>query len=460
MLTVAFAAFLLMSMILSLVDWRRGWLMAIACGVLQDPIRKLTPGTPVVLTMSIIPVFAFVLLSAQAKLQIQARDFARRFRLIQVAAVLVFGFLILAALNGIMTFGLENWKAPALSLFIYCAPIPAVILGYAWLEREEQMYSFFRYYSAITAIALIGTPLEGLKVHWRALGMVGWQASYIRHIPGVQIPMLSGFYRAPDVMGLHAATLAIIGIAMALRGGVIQRAWPWLLLTGWGFLNAMISGRRKALYMILLFAALFVWRYFRRLSAPHVIAFFLIFATLGVIVHKVAQDQETSVYAKGATATQEELLGRLEGGLIGTIEQYGILGTGLGTATQGVYHVLNGSFEQLGWQEGGLGKLAMELGLPGLGGVFFLGYVAFVMMMRITRHPDVPGSSQFLRVTLFGLVAANGIEFLVSAQTYSDVVLSLMAAFFAGCFFATAALDERLPIQPEAAPALEAVPVS
>jgi len=36
MITILFAAFLLLSMSVALIDWRRGWLMAILCGVLQE----------------------------------------------------------------------------------------------------------------------------------------------------------------------------------------------------------------------------------------------------------------------------------------------------------------------------------------------------------------------------------------------------------------------------------------
>jgi len=42
------------------------------------------------------------------------------------------------------------------------------------------------------------------------------------------------------------------------------------------------------------------------------------------------------------------------------------------------------------------------------------------------------------------LVIANVVEFMVSAQAYSDAVLTLMTAFFVGCLLATAVLDERL----------------
>ena len=48
-ITIIFAAFLALSASFTLVDWRRGWLLAILCGVLQDPARKLTPGTPVIM---------------------------------------------------------------------------------------------------------------------------------------------------------------------------------------------------------------------------------------------------------------------------------------------------------------------------------------------------------------------------------------------------------------------------
>ena len=448
MITILFLSFLAMSMTIALVDWRRGWLMAVVCGILQDPVRKLTPGSPVVLTFSVLAVYAVILVAAQATLQRRAREFVNRFSNISAALLVVFVFLVLAAVNGLATFGIEYWKAPALSFFIYCAPVPAVLLGYAWLEREEQMYRFFLFYAVVTSIALTGTLFEFLNLNVPALGMVGPIHYYIRFLPGLQIRMLSGFYRAPDIMGLHAATLSIIGIIMSIRRQVLYRAWPWMLVTGWGFFNCLISGRRKAVYMVIIFAAAFLARYIRRLSLAQIIAFVFVCLTLFGIVHKLGTDEESSVYTKGTATSREEVFVRLEGGLISTVEQFGIMGAGLGTATQGVYHVLPTNVDAPGWQEGGLGKLGMELGLPGLCAVALLALVMLVMMMRISGHPDVAGSSQLLRSALFGLIVANVVQFLVSAQAYSDALLVLMAAFFAGCFFASGVLDERLAAAP------------
>jgi hypothetical protein len=168
------------------------------------------------------------------------------------------------------------------------------------------------------------------------------------------------------------------------------------------------------------------------------------------VVHKIGQDEGGSVYTRGTATTSSEVFGRLEGGFFGTIEQSGIMGGGLGTATQGAYHVLNASgLEKQGWQEGGLGKLTMELGLPGLFGAVFFGLVLLSLMLKISGHPDVPGSSQLIRAILFGVVVANVVEFFVSAQAYSDAVLTLMTAFFVGALFATALLDERYELATE-----------
>jgi hypothetical protein len=444
-ITILFMAFVALSISVALVDWRRGWYLAVLCGVLQDPARKLTAGTPVAMTMSIVLVYGVVLFAAQRSLQEHAREFSRRFSSVKMAGGLVLLFLLLAAVNGLGTFGLANWRGPALAMFVYCAPIPAVLLGFAWLQREEQIFDFFRFYAIVTSIAMIGTVMEYFDLHWRALGTVALAEAYnFRYLPGIEIRMLSGFYRAPDIMGLHAATLAMIGIAMTLRIGTLRRGWPWIGVTAWGFLNCLISGRRKAVYMVAVFAVAFLLRYVRRLTTPQVTTFVLAGIAVLFVIHKIGQSEEASVYTRGTVTSTSEVLERLEGGIIGTIQQSGIMGGGLGTATQGVYHVLSAdALDKQGWQEGGLGKLTMELGVPGLLAVGVLGVALLSLMLKISGHRDVPGSSQFIRATLFGIVIANVVEFFVSAQAYSDATLTLMAAFFAGCLMATALLDER-----------------
>lgn len=460
MITTSFIAFLAAAILVALVDWRRGWLLALIVGVLQDPARKMTPGTPVVMTFSVVLVFFTILFAAQGTMQNYLRDLARRFPRLVGASALVLIFLLVAAANGLATFGIEFWKVPALSLFIYVAPATAIVLGYAYTDSEDRIVHYLQFYSSVTAIALIGTPLEYFKLQWSALGMVALPEGFIRHLPGIQIRILSGFYRAPDIMGWHAAMLTCTGILLALRARELTRAWPWMLVAGWGFLNCILSGRRKATYMVAVFVIAFVWRYIRRLEVRQLALFIALGAVLATVVYRVSASEESSVYAKGTVISSDEVFQRLQGGILETFEEFGWLGAGLGTATQGVRH-LTGQDINVGWQEGGLGKFAVELGLPGLLAVAAAAWTLVRVMLRMTAFGDDVGTSQMMRAGLFAIFIANVVEFMVSAQAYSDAVLTLVTAFLLGAFLATARLDPKdAPFLQDAVPAPREVAIA
>jgi hypothetical protein len=193
--------------------------------------------------------------------------------------------------------------------------------------------------------------------------------------------------------------------------------------------------------MVAVFAAVFVWRYARRLNAAQAISFGTLGLLLFLVTHRLATSERADVYVRAAATTQTEIFARLEGGFSGTIEQNGIMGAGLGTATQGTQHFGHGSFS---WQEGGLAKLAIELGVPGVAAALLLLLVFINFMIKITRAPDEPGTSQHFRCMLMAMMIANLANFMASAQAYSDPVLTLMTAFLGGCLLATAATESRL----------------
>jgi hypothetical protein len=434
------------------VDWRRAWFFIPLCAVIQDPVRKLTPGVPVIISFAVVAIFGTIILRARRELIAGAYDFTRRFPRLYTASFIFFLMLIIAAFNGLFTYGIETWKVPLLSFATYIAPVLAVLFGFVWLQREEMLYRFLRWYSILTCFALIGTVLEYVRFNSRLVGMVGFQGDFIRYMPGIQIRLLSGFYRAPDIMAWHAATLTVVAAAMVLRTGIAKQAIPWSAAAAWGLFNCLIAGRRKAVYYILVFAAIFVWRYIRSIKSSQLFGMIAVAVVMGLVLRKMNSSEDTSVYAQTALASQQELAGRIEGGVMETFEQFGYLGAGLGTATQGVRHLI-GTDVNIGWQEGGLGKLAMEVGLPGIIAIMLVTLVLSQLLLILTRIPDVDGSSQFVRVLLFSLVMANVANFVASAQAYTDAILALMTGFFAGCLFAAAALDERLAAARAKAPA-------
>lgn len=437
-----YLAFLAATSLVALLDWRRAWLLIVVCGVLQDPVRKLTEGTPVVISFLVVIPYAAILFGAREELVPHAREFVRRFPAIATAGVIVMLFLGLAFVNGFFTFGLELWQLPLLSLFTYLAPIPAFLVGYAYLRREEMLYRFFTIYGVITSVALVGTALEYFRVRSAILGVVAFSHDYVRYLPGIQVRLLSGIYRSPDVMAWHAATLTTIAVVMALRTGFRMRGVVWMTVAAGGFLACMVSGRRKAVYYVVTFVLVFLWRYLPRFRGSQFVAIAVTLVLMAGIVNHLASSEESNVYARGAATSATEVMKRLEGGVRETVRQSGILGAGLGMATQGAHHLAGE--RSLGWQEGGLAKLAVELGVPGLLAVIILLFNIIRLLLKLTTIPDVPGSSQFSRAVLFALLAANVVNFLASAQSYTDAMLGLYTSFFAGCVFATAVLDERL----------------
>lgn len=444
MVTIVLGIAVLVAVALAFRNWRHGLYAMVVIGILQDPARKLTPGTPVVMTFTVVLVYLAILVSAYRVLQQNRREFGTRFPNIYAAGTLILFFIALAAVNGIASYGISYWKVPVLSLVTYLLPLPAVFVGYTFMQREEDLYKFLRFYAAMTSVALIGTIFEYVRYDSQALGLVAMNTTDVyRHIQGINVRMLAGFYRAPDIMAWHAATLTAIAMLMAVRGGLRRRSWPWIAVMGWGFLNAMLSGRRKALLYIGVFAALLIWRYFRRMKPAEIIAVMVAACVIGGVLYGLSGRGEGRAYVAGAQSTREELLSRLEGGAIETIRQNGWLGAGLGAATQGAQH-LAPQGRIIGWQEAGLSKLIIEVGVPGVLAIFLFAGTALSLLLRLTRIGDVPGSSQVLRAGLFAFLGGNIINFMASAQAYSDPVLTLLTAFMAGALFATATLDERL----------------
>lgn len=443
MLLITFMALLALACAIALVDWRRGWLLAVFIGILQDPVRKLVPGTPVYLSLSMVAVYAVVLFAAQRSLAAGVADFSRRYPHVREAVKFLILALILAFCRGLVTFGLGAWQAPALSLFTYLLPLPAILFGYVYLDRVERLERFLKVYAAIASVAMIGGVLEFFRVPWKTVGTVALNQDWIRHLPGIQVRILAGFFRGPDIMAWHAGMLTIVGVIF-----VVRRRLPvslfWAAIAGWGFINCMISGRRKMVYMVAIFTLLFVAKQFRRFKASQVTAVVVTLLLFSTVVYQISTSgDESSAYAKASRTTREELAQRFEGGFVETFRQYGILGGGLGLATQGAYHLLpQKSGQTFGWQEGGAGKIAVELGLIGVVAILLVGYSAGSTMYRIGIRGAASTKYEIERVALFSVVTANVASFLASAQPYTDPSLALITAFFVGALFAIPRLDE------------------
>jgi hypothetical protein len=119
-----------------------------------------------------------------------------------------------------------------------------------------------------------------------------------------------------------------------------------------------------------------------------------------------------------------------------TLKQSGVFGYGLGTATQGAYH-LTGQYTS--WQEDGGGKLFVELGVPG---VLLLAAAGWLVLreMYAALQRCTPESQEFrLKAGLAAVLAGNAASFLISHQAYSGDPTSICLVLFClGAFFGVA----------------------
>jgi hypothetical protein len=152
---------------------------------------------------------------------------------------------------------------------------------------------------------------------------------------------------------------------------------------------------------------------------------------LGATMTAHEMEIETSYYAY-AISVQQETAGRVWtsswGDLWQTLAQAGVLGAGLGSASQGTQHI--GSAPQRSWQEGGLSKLLVELGLPGLLCALALAAALARALARSLGFASAPGGRLLVGVIAF--CTANAASFVVSHQVYGDLLVMTLTAFFTG----------------------------
>ena len=97
-----------------------------------------------------------------------------------------------------------------------------------------------------------------------------------------------------------------------------------------------------------------------------------------------------------------------------------------------------------GAAEGGLGKITLELGIPGLFVVGWLAISVFNHLWRIMRTASrISPRVARLSYALFSFLVANVAAFSVATQAYGDLFILLILSWTLGFLFAVPALLER-----------------
>jgi hypothetical protein len=251
--------------------------------------------------------------------------------------------------------------------------------------------------------------------------------------------MFCGFYRSPDIMGWHATLMAMAALLLTLTARGFLARVLWLALSGWGMVGTFFCGRRKFFYMLPLFGLMVLWLSRRQLGrfAPQLaLTGALALGAFLVIYEQVGPYEDVAVYY---FHTAGDTMGRAKthgwDSVISTFassRQGGLLGKGLGAAATGAHHVA-GDDKPRTWQEGGLDRLAVELGLFGFLCALFL---AWTMGRRMVRVGGILGRTQEpearLYIGILAMAVANGASFVVSGQIFGDPFVGFFFSLLLG----------------------------
>jgi hypothetical protein len=428
------------SFLISISNWKAGLYAAVVLDILRDPVRKLVEGHSPWISASVAVVWLGISLGALQQNRREVMAVLRIFPKLKTARNLLVFALIPGALLSLLLYP-GGYRLAFIGGASYLAPLLGFAIGFALAGDQRFLYRWMTFYTILNSIAMLTVLAEYQELDWPILGGINFE--WIRHQPGVIIRLIAGLYRSPDIMGLHAAHVCIFSALLALRPKT-RNPWVWIAFAAWGVICVLLAGRRKMIGMPIVFVATYylLGMWLKAANPRRLVQF----ATVGALVLGVAlmlaqeadvsheyTDYATTLFTEGAQRSNEMIVGSS----IVTLRQSGLLGSGLGSATQGRQHVRDASQSDDGqpkaWQEDGGSRLFRELGVPGillvaLAGVIFLGCFRTALRIMPLHHP-----LQALQIGITALLAANLASFAISHQQYSgDPSTGMMVCMFVG----------------------------
>jgi hypothetical protein len=436
LLPVTYALSLLLVSWLASVSWRKALLFCLLLDGLRDPVRKLIADAPLEVTLAMAIPWLFISLALFHELLPQLLPLSRwpRPQLLLAAAILA-----LLLVGSYQTWQLCPTPQVAGAILLLgwsaaLAPWVGVWAGRSLLQSAEQLETIAGMYLLIHFPLVCSAGLELAEWDWRGLGGISFD--WIRYRGRGLIDLISGFYRSPNLLGLHAA--GVVGYSLLLasrrRGWVRAGAITALVL---GLLGVLCSGRRKMLLIVAVLGLVLLGSLLVRQFTLHRKLRRLLYLTAGLsgvaVVAVLASGIEpwSGYLHYGGSLVRESgpRFQELFEKTLTSLNQVGLWGRGLGTATQGSYR-WRGDLPR-SWQEDGVSRLAVEHGLPGL---LLGGLLLFVVIHMIFRQMQAAREQDRFPAVIFGgLTLGYLASYLTDHMTFSgDPSTAIIAALPCG----------------------------
>jgi hypothetical protein len=451
---------LMLFALLTVLDWRQGMLICVLVGVAQDPLRKLAPSQPVYYVLMVGVIFgAAWIRAALMRVPLGPSVIHGWHRNLKVPFTLFVGIVLAQALHSYIAYG--SPIVPGIGLLVWLAPIPAIVLAYQFAIRRglTGVRRWMVVYVIAALLALSGVYFEYIGFQWRTLGEIG-EGQILYDLGGI-LKAHSGFFRASEIAAWHTAAVACFVFTLSLgKKPTVIRVVMAIGLVAMLVTLGILTGRRKMLIEITIFVTAYVFlvawlqRGMARLAMVVVVAGFAGYVGIvGFVAPDLVQESYTKrmqventgehleSYALRGSSVFADLPKRVNNvgwqPLVWSVETFGWLGAGLGTGSQGTQEVIEKHIGNRWGAEGGLGKVGMELGVPGLLVLLWLGR-ALGHHLHEQLTPVAKISPQHARMA-FGLLSfliANAATFSVATQAYSDLFILLILGWCLGFLLA------------------------
>ena len=449
----------IIAMVLSFVNWRLGVLICLIVGFLQDPLRKLVPGEPVVFTALVAaPLLTTVLGARLRKVRISFRPLHSWSNALRNPLKWFMVLVLLQSAAAVIKTG--NPIVGAIGALSYFAPLPAILLGYQFSRDQRDIEKAIRVYLILGVVMVSSVYLAYAGLNWTVLKQVG-QGLFIYSQQRGRLDLYSGFLRTPEIAAWHAAAAICLLLlaAMAIKSNAVLKCAGGALVVG--LLGViLLTGRRKFLVEIVLFVSIYflllIW--FRGTAITSaILAKSTLFLACGLVLGSmaylyVATDQTTTEirpYYDRGVSVQGDVTKRVE---VMTIESFqyviahnGILGSGAGTGSQGVQHF--GGQSTGAAAEGGLAKVLAELGVPGfvlmLWLVISLGRYVWSILRYTTEAEGLDPSLKKLALGLVAFLVTNAFVYTIAHQVFGDPFVLIVLGLFLGFVMAIPKIANR-----------------
>lgn len=452
-------------------DWRTGLVVTLMIGFLQDPLRKLIPNQPSQLAGLVLIGFLLctvVLLDRKGKFDLRTMFWT--VAQMDDWVIIYFALIALQAVNSFTRF--SDPVLTAIGVAFYVAPALGLWMGFQVGLNVSLLRRLLNVYLIGSSVFAISVFLSYRGFDHPLLKEVG-QGILITFRYGFSAQGASGLWRTSEIASWHLAAASAIAATVAAASRRPGNQIALLLLSvGFAFLT-IVTGRRKALVLVLIFAVVFLLLLFRR--ADPVVRDRLVSNLLGAsglaylmftLILVGALGRNFGEYIARTLSTREELLERFQtqglGAIFRAIEVSQIFGFGVGAGAQtgNLQVTADRSITSLGYvSEGGGGRLILELGVVGLIILLVLAYLLALVLYRNFRLLRfLPSQTAILLLGLASFAIANIPLFISAAQLYGDPFVLIMMSVCLGSFLAVPALaadHQQQRINPHGQPTLK-----